>query len=90
MKQKFHIKHLSSWSPLVQKFLQHIAGHTEDSSTFPAKGLFMIYSAYTARPNGIYEYDLTRDGNAYLLHEDEELVLHIELIDVHELKEIPY
>lgn len=90
MKQKFHIKHISSWSPLVQKLVQHCANFTMDNETFPIKGLFAIYYSYTSRmPKGIYEYTLVREGDSYILHEDGELVLYIELVEIHQLVNEP-
>lgn len=86
MTQKFIIKHLSSWSPLVQKLLQHVANSTNDSETFPLNSILTICVTYNSRlPKGIYEYDLRHEGSSWLLYEDDELVLHLELIEVYEL-----
>lgn len=89
MRYKFHIKHLSSWSPLVQKILEHIANHTRDWEVFPAKAIEGIVQKYVDRvPKGIYDYELKRNGSEYMLFEDDECVLRIDLIEIHELQNI--
>jgi len=82
MKQKFHITHLSSSNFLVQKVLNHIASFTNDNKIFPSGGLKEIVENYK---NGLYHYRLIQVENRYALLEDGELVLSMELIEVHEL-----